>query len=80
MIVGVPTEIKTHEYRVALTPATAREVVEHGHDVLLQSGAGEGSGHADADYTECDYCHGTVQGSYLASGGGANHAEPVTVS
>ncbi|MDH3606606.1 MAG: alanine dehydrogenase [Acidimicrobiia bacterium] len=51
MIVGVPTEIKTHEYRVALTPATAREAVEHGHDVLLQSGAGEGSGHADDDYT-----------------------------
>ena len=50
MIVGVPTEIKTHEYRVALTPAAAREVVEHGHAVLLQSGAGAGSGHADDEY------------------------------
>ncbi|NNJ48333.1 MAG: alanine dehydrogenase [Acidimicrobiia bacterium] len=51
MIVGVPTEIKTHEYRVALTPAAARELVEHGHRVLLESGAGEGSGHHDDDYT-----------------------------
>ncbi|MBT8203665.1 MAG: alanine dehydrogenase [Acidimicrobiia bacterium] len=50
MIVGVPTEIKTHEYRVALTPAAAREVVERGHEVLLQAGAGVGSGHADEDY------------------------------
>jgi alanine dehydrogenase len=50
MIVGVPTEIKTHEYRVALTPAAAREVVEHGHQVLLESRAGEGSGHEDANY------------------------------
>jgi len=51
MIVGVPTEIKTHEYRVALTPAAARELIEHGHQVLMQSGAGEGSGHHDDDYS-----------------------------
>jgi alanine dehydrogenase len=50
MIVGVPKEIKTHEYRVALTPAAAREVVEHGHTVLLESGAGIGSGHDDEAY------------------------------
>ena len=50
MIVGVPKEIKTHEYRVALTPAAAREVVDHGHSVLLESGAGTGSGHSDDDY------------------------------
>ncbi len=50
MIIGVPTEIKTHEYRVALTPAAAREVVEHGHQVILQAGAGEGTGHYDDDY------------------------------
>ena len=50
MIVGVPKEIKTHEYRVALTPAATREVIEHGHSVLLESGAGEGSGHADEAY------------------------------
>ncbi len=50
MIIGVPGEVKKHEYRVALTPAAAREVVEHGHEVLLQSGAGIGSGHEDGDY------------------------------
>ena len=50
MRVGVPTEIKTDEYRVALTPAGTRELVEHGHEVLVQKGAGEGSAIADADY------------------------------
>src|SRR4051794_20784260 len=51
MKVGVPTEIKTDEYRVALTPAGVRELVEHGHDVLIQAGAGEGSAITDSDYT-----------------------------
>ena len=50
MKVGVPTEIKTDEYRVSLTPAGARELVEHGHDVLIQSGAGTGSAIWDRDY------------------------------
>ena len=50
MRVGVPTEIKTDEYRVALTPSGVRELVEHGHEVLVQSGAGEGSAISDADY------------------------------
>jgi alanine dehydrogenase len=50
MRVGVPTEVKVDEYRVALTPAGARELVDHGHDVVVQCGAGEGSGIVDADY------------------------------
>ena len=50
MKVGVPTEIKTDEYRVALTPSGVRELVEHGHEVVVQSGAGEGSSISDADY------------------------------
>ena len=50
MKVGVPTEIKTDEYRVALTPIGARELSERGHDVLIEAGAGEGSAIADADY------------------------------
>jgi alanine dehydrogenase len=50
MRVGVPTEVKPDEYRVALTPAGARELGEHGHEVVVQAGAGEGSGIADADY------------------------------
>src|SRR6185436_17975327 len=50
MKVGVPTEIKTDEYRVALTPSGVRELVEHGHEIVVQSGAGEGSAISDADY------------------------------
>jgi alanine dehydrogenase len=46
MRIGVPTEIKTHEYRVGLTPGAVREYVAHGHKVLVQSGAGAGI-HAD---------------------------------
>ena len=52
MRIGVPTEIKPDEYRVALTPAGVRELVEHGHDVLVQAGAGEGSAIPDADYVK----------------------------
>ena len=50
MRIGVAREIKSHEYRVALTPAGARELVQHGHEVLVESTAGEGSAFADADY------------------------------
>jgi alanine dehydrogenase len=50
MKVGVPTEIKTDEYRVGMTPAGVRELVEHGHQVVVQAGAGEGSAIADAEY------------------------------
>jgi alanine dehydrogenase len=50
MKVGCPTEIKTDEYRVALTPAGVRELVEHGHEVVVQAGAGEGSAIADEEY------------------------------
>src|ERR671921_1051267 len=50
MKVGVPTEIKTDEYRVALTPAGVRELVEHGHEVLIQDDAGEGSAIENSQY------------------------------
>jgi alanine dehydrogenase len=50
MKVGVPTEVKVDEYRVALTPVGARELAEHDHEVLVQKGAGEGSAIADAAY------------------------------
>jgi alanine dehydrogenase len=50
MRVGVPAEIKTDEYRVALTPAGARELTARGHEVLVERGAGAGSAIADADY------------------------------
>ena len=51
MKIGVPTEIKSDEYRVAVTPAGVRELAEHGHEVLVQAGAGEGSAIVDADYS-----------------------------
>ena len=50
MRIGVPKEIKIHEYRVGLVPAGARELVEAGHEVLVQSGAGKGIGVEDTDY------------------------------
>lgn len=50
MRIGVAKEIKSDEYRVALTPAGARELVQHGHEVLVETTAGEGSAFADADY------------------------------
>lgn len=50
MIVGVPTEIKTEEYRVAITPVGVRELTAHGHRVLIQKGAGEGSSIDDQDF------------------------------
>jgi alanine dehydrogenase len=52
MRVGVPTEIKTDEYRVAITPAGVRELVDRGHEVLVQQGAGEGSAIPDDGYVE----------------------------
>ena len=51
MRVGVPTEVKTDEYRVALTPSGVRELVDAGHDVFVQSGAGVGSAISDDAYT-----------------------------
>ena len=50
MRIGVPKEIKIHEYRVGLVPAAVRELVESGHEVLVQTGAAAGIGFADADY------------------------------
>ena len=51
MIVGVPAEVKDDEYRVAITPAGARELTNDGHDVLIERGAGVGSSINDADFT-----------------------------
>ena len=50
MIVGVPKEIKTQEYRVGLVPGGAKALVLSGHRVVVQAGAGEGSGFADEEY------------------------------
>jgi alanine dehydrogenase len=50
MLVGVPKEIKNHEYRVAITPAGVKEFLNHGHTVLIESGAGVGSAITDDAY------------------------------
>jgi alanine dehydrogenase len=50
MRVGIVREIKPDEYRVAITPAGVREMVEHGHEVLIETRAGEGSAVADAEF------------------------------
>jgi alanine dehydrogenase len=50
MLVGVPKEIKNNEYRVGLTPASVRELTSHGHQVLVQQGAGAAIGLTDAQY------------------------------
>src|SRR3954467_12203261 len=50
MRIGVPKEVKVHEYRVGLIPSSVREVVQHGHEVLVQKGAGVGAGLPDEEY------------------------------
>ncbi|SMF11398.1 alanine dehydrogenase [Pseudogulbenkiania subflava] len=52
MLIGVPKEIKNHEYRVGLTPSGVRELVAHGHKVLVQSRAGLGVGYTDEQYIQ----------------------------
>jgi len=50
MIIGVPKEIKNNEFRVGMTPGGVREFVAHGHSVLVENAAGEGSSFTDAEY------------------------------
>jgi len=71
MRIGVPTEIKADEYRVALTPAGVRELTARGHQVLVQAGAGEGSAIADSDYV--------AQGAEIAADAAAVFASAETI-
>ncbi|OUR66198.1 alanine dehydrogenase, partial [Marinomonas sp. 42_23_T18] len=50
MLIGVPKEIKNHEYRVGMVPASARELIGHGHQVMIETNAGVGIGFSDEDY------------------------------
>ena len=52
MRIGVPKEIKTHEYRVGLTPESVAEMVADGHEVLVETNAGAGIGATDAEYED----------------------------
>src|SRR6188508_180034 len=60
MRIGVAKEIKPQEYRVALTPAGARELVQHGHEVTVETGAGEGSAFPDEAYARSGAAIGSV--------------------
>jgi alanine dehydrogenase len=66
MKIGVVKEIKSDEYRVALTPAGARELVGHGHDVLVETGAGVGSAFSDDAYTAVGATIGSTQEAWGA--------------
>ncbi len=61
MKIGVVREIKADEYRVALTPAGARELIQHGHDVVVEAGAGVGSAFPDSAYAAVGAGVGTVE-------------------
>src|SRR4051812_28156965 len=50
MRIGVPKEVKNHEYRVAITPVGVHELVAHGHEVVVERGAGAGSQISDEEY------------------------------
>ena len=50
MLIGIPKEIKNSEYRVGMTPAGVRELIAHGHSVLVQQNAGADIGLFDTDY------------------------------
>ncbi|AKM08527.1 alanine dehydrogenase [Pelagerythrobacter marensis] len=67
MRIGCPTEIKNHEYRVGLTPESARELITHGHEVWIQSGAGNGIGADDDQYRQA--------GAFIKDGPDAIFAE-----
>ncbi|WP_456107051.1 hypothetical protein [Pseudohaliea rubra] len=51
MLIGVPKEIKNHEYRIGLTPAGVTELVDHGHQVMIEAGGGAAIGFADEQYS-----------------------------
>jgi alanine dehydrogenase len=67
MNIGVPTEIKADECRVAVTPAGVRELTRHGHHVIVQSGAGTGSGFGDEVYIAAGAECGTVDDVFATS-------------
>ena len=64
MIIGTVKEIKDMEYRVGLTPAGASDYVAAGHQVLLEKGAGEGSGFPDEAYREGGGCLGAFRNDH----------------
>jgi alanine dehydrogenase len=66
MKIGVPKEIKVHEYRVGLTPASVVELISRGHQVVVEKDAGLGIGFSDADYQRAGADIGTVEAAFDA--------------
>lgn len=66
MKIGCPKEIKPQEFRVGLTPDAAGEVIRHGHEVVVETGAGLGSGFTDADYIAAGARIGSVEDAFAA--------------
>jgi len=79
VIVGVVKEVKNHEYRVALTPAGARELVSAGHRVLVETGAGAGSRIDDAQYSAAGADLATVDDVWATSDMVLKVKEPIEV-
>ena len=65
MLIGVPKEIKTQEYRVGLVPGSVRELVHHGQSVLVEAGAGLGTGFGDEAYAGAGPRSPTMPPKYL---------------
>src|SRR5258708_38046130 len=63
MTIGVPKEIKGQEYRVALLPSAAYQLIKRGHQVVVERGAGAGAGYPDADY---DHAGATLVSEHAA--------------
>src|SRR5437588_2559325 len=63
MTVGVPKEIKGQEYRVALLPSAAYQLIKRGHQVVVERGAGTGAGYPDEDYAQAG---ATLAGEHAA--------------
>jgi len=67
MLIGVPKEIKNHEYRVGLTPASVQELVRQGHEVMIETLAGDGIGFENMDYIAAGASIGTSAADIFSS-------------
>ena len=66
MHIGCPKEIKPQEFRVGMTPNAAREAVNHGHKVTIETGAGAGAGFTDDDYIAAGKSEGSKKKCFAA--------------
>jgi len=67
MLIGVPKEVKTQEYRVGLVPGSVRELTHHGHEIIVERGAGAGIGFEDAAYAAAGARLGSAEEVFAAA-------------